>query len=250
MEEIDHFYSQLGFGNLSDEIRWKEWEVKEKGILYYVIDAITKNCARGCSILDIGGGSGVNLTFYGKAIGSSKLYCIDIREPSNKIDGITYIRSPVENLQEISEGPFDCMVMTEVLEHLYDPDRVIDNLLKKLKHDGTLIITTPNLTGFLNVFSLALGFQPVDTEVSTVHPYGRPLVLEGNCVGHIRVFSLKALREMLAFHDLEITSIRSIGRTKPNGGPLKLRFVSLVDRIFSKLSSRGGTRIIAICRKK
>lgn len=250
MESVENFYSNLSFGDIGEEIKWKEWELKKKGILFYVIDAITKNCARGSSILDIGGVSGVNLLFYGNVLKSRELYCLDIREAPRPIDGINYIKAPIEKLAETPIDAVDCIVMTEVIEHLYDPDNTIDNLLKKLTPSGVFIITTPNLAGFLNVLSLLLGFQPVDTEVSTIRPYGRPFTQNGQCVGHIRVFTLKAMKELLNSHGLNIISLMSVGRTLPEDGPIRIKIVSLLDRLFARLSSRGGTRMVAVCKKE
>ncbi len=250
MESVKDFYSNLSFGDIDDEIKWKKWEVKNKGLLFYVIDAITKNCGRGSSILDVGGGTGANLLFYGDAINSRELHCLDIREPPRRINGINYITAPVEKLTDISTGPYDCIIMTEVIEHLYDPDRTLEEALKKLVPNGILVITTPNLAGFLNVFSLLLGFQPVDTEVSTVHPYAKPFTKDGTCVGHIRVFTLKAMKEMLISHGLDLISLKSIGRTLPQDGSVKIKFVFYLDRFFARVSSRGGTRMLAVCKKK
>ena len=250
MESIENFYSNLSFGDINDEIKMKKQEIKNKGLLFYVIDAIATNCERGSSILDVGGGSGVNLLLYGDKIGSRELYCLDIRAPSMRIKGINYITMPVEKLDELPVEPFKCIVMTEVIEHLYDPDRILDLILKKLVPGGVLVISTPNLSGFLNAFSLLLGFQPVDTEVSTVYPYGRPLTMGGKCVGHIHVFTLRALKEMLISHKMKLIFIRSIGRISLDGDPVKVKIISYLDRLFARVNKRGGTRMVAVCKKE
>lgn len=168
--------------------------------------------------------------------------------PSRRIEGINYIAMPVEKLDELPVGPFKCIVMAEVIEHLYDPDRLLDVILKTLVPGGVLVISTPNLSGFLNAFSLLLGFQPVDTEVSTVYPYGRPFTMGGKCVGHIRVFTLKALKEMLSSHKMNLIFIRSIGRLSLQGDPVKVKIISYLDRLFARVSNRGGTRMVAVCK--
>ena len=249
MEEYEEFYSNISFGDNQEELEWKNIEIKKKGLLYYVIDAITKNCNDGSKILDVGGGSGVNLLLYGKAINSHELFSLDIRDPPTKIKGIKYIKLSIDHLNELDIPQFNCIVMTEVIEHLYDPDTVIDNLVKRLLPGGILIVTTPNLSGFLNVFSLLLGFQPVDTEVSTLKAYGRPFTTNGTVVGHIRIFTLKAMKEMLKSHNLNIIKIMSIGRVAPDHGNQKLKIISNLDRFFSKISKRGGTRMIAVIKK-
>ena len=250
MEENEKFYSTVPFDNYNEELNWKNTEIKKKGLLYYVIDAIKKNCAEGSKILDIGGGSGINLLYYSEILKTSDLYCLDIREPDKKINGIKYIKSSVEQIHDLSIPKFNCIVMTEVIEHLYNPDKVIDDLIEKLLPDGVLIITTPNLAGFLNVISLLLGYQPVDTEVSTLRAYGRPFTITGNVVGHIRVFTIKSMKEMLISHNLNIIKIMSVGRIASEHDTKKLKIISGLDRFFSKISKRGGTRMIAILKKK
>lgn len=41
------------------------------------------------------------------------------------------------------EGDFDCLIMSEVLEHCIDPKIVVETLEKWVKKDGTIIITVP-----------------------------------------------------------------------------------------------------------
>jgi 2-polyprenyl-3-methyl-5-hydroxy-6-metoxy-1,4-benzoquinol methylase len=43
----------------------------------------------------------------------------------------------------LKENSIDCVIASEVLEHVPDPKAFITNLLKLLKHNGKLIITTP-----------------------------------------------------------------------------------------------------------
>lgn len=249
MEQIKGFYSSLPADNYDEELNWKNIEIRKKGLLYSVIDPLKKNCPEGSKILDVGGGSGINLLYYGEALKSSDLYCLDIREPPKKINEIKYIKSEIEQIHDLPLPKFNCIVMTEVIEHLYDPDKVIDHLVEKLLPNGILLITTPNLAGFLNVISLLLGYQPVDTEVSTLRAYGRPFVKKGNVVGHIRVFTIKSMEEMLISHNLNILKIMSIGRIASDHDTKKLKIISALDRFFSKISRRGGTRMIVTVKK-
>ena len=198
-----------------------------------------------------GGGSGINLILYSEVIGATKLYSIDIREPKTKLNGINYIKSAVEDLPSLNLPKFDATIMTEVIEHLLDPDKALENIVNLLNDHGVLIITTPNLGGILNIISLLLGFQPPDTEVSLRKAYGRPFRRkEGQVVGHVHVFTVRALKEMIEAHGLRVLSISTYGMTfNRENAPLHLRIVSLIDRMFSYLFPYGGTRIIAVCSR-
>ena len=138
--------------------------------------------------------------------------------------------------------------MTEVIEHFLDPDKVLENIVNLLNDHRVLIITTPNLSGILNIISLLLGFQPPATEVSLRKAYGRPFRRNGGqVVGHFHVFTLRALKKMIEAHGLRDISISTCCMTLNRDSPLHLRIVSLLDRMFSYLFPHGGTRIIAVC---
>jgi len=68
-------------------------------------------------------------------------------------------------------------------------------------------------------------------------------------VGHVHVFTVRALKEMIEAHCLRVISISTCGMTLNRDSPLHLRIVSLLDRMFSYLFPDGGTRIIAVCSR-
>ena len=54
--------------------------------------------------------------------------------------------SPIEEaLEQIADQSFDCILCLDVLEHLVDPWRVLEQLSKKLKPQGVLITSIPNI---------------------------------------------------------------------------------------------------------
>lgn len=112
----------------------------------------------------------------------------------------------VEPLPFVSRS-FDLVVMTEVIEHLYNPDFAIKEIHRVLSQHGTCVLSTPNLAAWYNRILLIAGLQPISTEVSTERVMGRRLRELGQYrfpVGHIRVFTLRALRDFLDYHHFEI----------------------------------------------
>ena len=85
--------------------------------------------------------------------------------------------------------------MSEVIEHLVDPDSVLEEVRRVLRPGGTLLLSTPNLAAWYNRGLLALGVQPVFTEVSLRGVFGRP---GSQVAGHLRVFTRRALVGLLA----------------------------------------------------
>jgi SAM-dependent methyltransferase len=99
----------------------------------------------------------------------------------------------------------DVVIMSELIEHLVDPDSALDELRRVLRPGGTLLLSTPNLAAWYNRILLALGIQPLFTEVSLRGIYGRP---GKEVVGHLRVSTRRALKGLLearGFVDVEIT---------------------------------------------
>lgn len=109
-----------------------------------IINAVPKNTM---SILDVGCGSGwlaEHFLQYGKQIVSSD---ISITNPAK-----TLLKSPHKNHAGIvcdafnlpfKNNSFDCIVASEVIEHVFDPTLFVDSLLQKIKPGGTLILVTP-----------------------------------------------------------------------------------------------------------
>jgi SAM-dependent methyltransferase len=89
---------------------------------------------------------------------------------------------------------FDVVLMSEVIEHLVDPDLVLDEVRRVLAPGGTLLLSTPNLAAWFNRVLLLLGVQPVFSEVSAREVHGRPGSI---VVGHLRLFTSRALVGLL-----------------------------------------------------
>ncbi|MEM0135798.1 MAG: class I SAM-dependent methyltransferase [Thermoplasmatales archaeon] len=251
MENIEKFYSLKKFDNLQEELNLKKDEIRRKGLLFYVTLALKSYCGGARNILDVGGGSGVNLSIYGQEINCSELYSVDLREPELKIPGVHYVHSAIEKLNSLNLPMFDCIVMTEVIEHIFDPDTVVKQVIDKLNDNGILIITTPNLSGLVNVLTLAFNYQPVDTEVSASRTYGRPFVRSGETVGHIRVFTLRALEELMGYYNMRILRSGTVGRITSSKyrGSIPIRLANIVDRLASKLIKFGGSRSYIVTQK-
>jgi len=65
--------------------------------------------------------------------------------------------SPIEEaLEQIADQSFDCILCLDVLEHLVDPWRVLEQLSKKLKPQGVLITSIPNIRHVSVLFKLFL----------------------------------------------------------------------------------------------
>jgi len=95
----------------------------------------------------------------------------------------------------LPDGCADVVIMSELIEHLVDTDSAVDEVRRVLRPGGVLLLSTPNLAAWFNRGLVGLGIQPVFSEVSMRGIYGRP---GHEVVGHLRLFTRRALVEFLA----------------------------------------------------
>ena len=95
------------------------------------------------------------------------------------------------------DGHFDCVLAGEVLDYLFDPDAMVEDLRRLIKPGGKLIVTVPNLAGLGNRMLLLFGCPPYSLEV-------RPS--QG---GYWRYFTFDTIYELLRDHGFRIERIES-----------------------------------------
>lgn len=109
--------------------------------------------------------------------------------------GLTVVRASVSGGSlPVADGAADVVIMSELIEHLVDPDGAVAEARRILRPGGSLLLSTPNLAAWYNRGLLAFGIQPIFSEVSLRGVFGRP----GRVVaGHLRLFTRRALTEFL-----------------------------------------------------
>ena len=105
----------------------------------------------------------------------------------------------------VRSASVDVVIMSEVIEHLVDTDSAIEEAHRVLKPGGSLLLSTPNLAAWYNRALLAVGVQPVFSEVSMRSVFGRP---GSQVAGHLRMFTRRALVEFLAAYGLRAVQVR------------------------------------------
>ena len=240
--------------SLNEHLEMLEAEVRSRGMLYYIIKELKRLFPDGVSrVLDVGGGIGATLYLINRHVKINEAYSVDLYVPPQEIQqqlsNIKFLKGSAYDLSKMF-GPsyFDVVLLIEVIEHLFDPDKAITEIKNILKDNGILIISTPNLSSFINRLLLLLGYQPLGTEVSTRKHYGRPKKynLKEGVVGHIRLFTFRALNEFLEDNGFRILTSYSVINTWPT----EYKILQLFESFIIKLNKSLGSRILLVAQKE
>jgi 2-polyprenyl-3-methyl-5-hydroxy-6-metoxy-1,4-benzoquinol methylase len=102
-------------------------------------------------------------------------------------------------LEQLDVEPFDLLVSTEVIEHLYDPHAFIEAARDALRPGGMFIVSTPYHGRLKN--TLIAATDKFDAHVIALHNGG-----------HIKFFSRATLTQLLTEHGFENVAFYGAGR--------------------------------------
>ncbi|GAA2088215.1 hypothetical protein GCM10009801_51700 [Streptomyces albiaxialis] len=159
------------------------------------------------TILDIGCGDGTAAATASRTLHRHRIVGVDWSQDALRraSDHLTAVRGELsEPGLPFRTGSADAVLFSEVIEHLVDPDAALDELHRVLRPGGHLLLSTPNLAAWYNRALLLFGTQPVFSEVSLRGIHGRP---GSQVVGHLRLFTARALRSMLPAAGFEVVRI-------------------------------------------
>lgn len=102
-------------------------------------------------LIDIGCASGSFLYACQKQLPGVKLFGLEyderlIKTAISNVPNAQITRGSSEDL-EFENDSFDVVTSFQVIEHVYDPESMAREMLRVLKPNGILVITTPNLSG-------------------------------------------------------------------------------------------------------
>lgn len=171
---------------------------------------------REIALLDCGCDDGEWTLQAGARVGNARLYGIEIVEERRREAERKGIVARPGNLEEafpFPDGFFDAVHANQVIEHLADTDRFIAEIRRTLKPGGYAVICTENLSGWHNIFSLVMGWQPFSLSNVSQKRFqiGNPLALHRDQGAespkswqHSRVFSYLGLREIFLVHGFDV----------------------------------------------
>lgn len=192
-----------------------------------------KHCQDQClsnpRVLDIGCHDGQILKLITGEI-DAQLTGIDILEnvvSEAKSRGIDASVANIERGMPFNDSYFDILFAGEIIEHLYDPKKALQEANRVLSENGGLILSVPNICSLRNRARILLGKLPHHYNSSAQEKWG----------DHIRLFTAKSLIDLLGQTGFNTTSISSNGlfgsgfvrETYPNLGDLLVIYATKSD---------------------
>jgi methionine biosynthesis protein MetW len=96
------------------------------------------------------------------------------------------------------DASFDLVTCTEVLEHLFEPQNAVSEMVRVLRPGGRILVTVPNAAHWRNRVDLAMlgRWNGRGDHLSGTEPWRDP---------HIRFFTMRSLRAMLEMAGLQMS---------------------------------------------
>lgn len=141
------------------------------------------------------------------------------------------------------DASFDLVYAAELIEHLFDPDLLLEECHRVLRPGGRLLVTTPNLQAWYNRALFPLGIKPIFYEMSTrsatagAGPLGR--FMKGEIpVGHVHLLNRAGLVDMLESEGFTVRTVTGAGF---EGLP---RVVWAFDRLLNRVPSLASNLVV------
>jgi len=139
---------------------------------------------RGDRLLDIGSGDGTITLMLKKVTQAKQVFSIDIAPKAvtaAKTKGIEAYQLDIDQKDlPFDANYFDVVYCGELIEHLFNPDHLLEEIRRVLKPTGICVISTPNLASWPNRFALLLGYQPYCTAISPKNEGIGKLLIKGD----------------------------------------------------------------------
>jgi ubiquinone/menaquinone biosynthesis C-methylase UbiE len=206
--------------------------------------------ADGSTLLDCGCADGSLTVRFAKRARATRVLGVEVFEKiaaEARERGIEIASSDLNGPLDVADGSIDVVTANQVIEHLYNTDGFMRELHRVLRPGGTLVLSTNNLASWHNVVALVLGAQPFPADVSSNPDIGKLVRVNGGDTGrwsswtHLRIFSHKALKEMMEAHGFIVEKVQGVGYYPlPSGAAKKA----------AALDPRHAAYLTLRCRKR
>jgi len=157
---------------------------------------------------------------------------LDLERHPDLPEEVKFVVSDLEQPFPVADNYFDLVFAGEIIEHVRATTVFLERCCRALKPGGWLMLTTPNLSCWLNLWRwLTLG-QPwcVDSDVGQS--------------GHVRYLAPRTLKEFLLKVGFEIQEMVAVG-----GLEFLKRYSNLAYRFLFKIFPLRGKNLMVLARK-
>ncbi|MFH1833030.1 MAG: class I SAM-dependent methyltransferase [Candidatus Levyibacteriota bacterium] len=185
-----------------------------------------------------------------------KVYGADISRKGVRLARKFGVEAKVCDLSEkipFKDKSFDMVFSSESIEHFVNPDKFLREVNRVLKPKGIIVITSPNLSSWLNRILFLFGIYPIALEASTEKLVGLGILSKfangDQVVGHIHLFNYRALRDILLYHGYAIKKV--VGMPMDYESPrsrLLTKMYRIVDSFFSAFIPLSSNYVV-VARK-
>lgn len=180
MSYQDYYIKEYGKGDYPKTLNRKQEIIEKVKDLHLV-----------SPILDIGCSDGFLVDYLRKQ--GYDAYGIDLRVSDNK-----YLSKA--NIEEIiPERTYNTIIMIDVLEHIFDYDKTLQNISFSLNPGGLLYIHIPYVFSLKNRIKMLFGYDPINSIQEK---------------GHIRFYSIGFIKNLLSLYRLEVIDVIGYGKLK------------------------------------
>ena len=217
-----------------------ELNLNDRNSLSILVNRVKKNSI----ILEFGPANG-RMTKYMKEQLNCKIYAVEIDEKSAQDASIYTEKILVDSIEnnnwqkEFKNMKFDYIIFADVLEHLYYPEKVLEDVKDFLKENGSILISIPNIAHssiIINLLKNEFNYSPTGLLDDT----------------HIRFFTKKTFDKLIERRGLHINYETAVF-LKPQNTEFKNSYDELPSQIaefIQKLSFGEVYQIIYEVKKK
>lgn len=179
----------------------KRWGEKKQKVSFRHTAALSLIDKDEISVLDIGCGDGLFLSFLSNrnSIDDTKLYTgidfseVALKKAKERVEGVNFVNADITNSTlPFADNSFNTVVALDVLEHLFDPARLVKEIYRITKTYA--VIGVPNFSSLPARLQTVTGCVPENNK-----PHK----------GHVYWFNFKNLSQMLKENGFEIVAIRA-----------------------------------------
>lgn len=193
----------------------------QKGIIRpkysFVMTLINNNFAKDTKILDFGSGKN-DITAIIKESGYDNIDAYDDcndewYNKDNKLKLINFSKRHkinfFENFAELDGRKYDLILLLDVIEHVPQPKKLFNTILKLLNDNGKILITVPNSVSIRKRLTVLMG--------KTNYTNYDEFYSEDNFRGHWREYSIEDLKQLSKQIKFEIKSVSGFNGIIPKG---------------------------------